>query len=179
MSPAAKTRLNSPAARKQGAGGPAITISDRQSDRKISQRTLKRITAATLAELKIEGAELGIILIGATGMAALNRQFLGHEGPTDVITFDYHSLPSTVRDPKVPQAAVGLRGEIFVCVSEAVRQSKIFQTDWRSEVARYVVHGILHLAGHDDLQPAARRKMKRVENRLMRKSLKGAMGWLP
>ncbi|HEV2453507.1 MAG TPA: rRNA maturation RNase YbeY, partial [Verrucomicrobiae bacterium] len=61
-----------------------------------------------------------------------------------------------------------IHGEIFVCVAEAERQAKLFGTNWRSELVRYVVHGVLHLMGHDDLQPVARKKMKRVEGRLVR-----------
>ncbi len=45
---------------------------------------------------------------------------------------------------------------------------KKFKTNWQSEIVRYIVHGILHLLGHDDLRVAARRKMKREENRLVR-----------
>jgi probable rRNA maturation factor len=50
-------------------------------------------------------------------------------------------------------------------VDEAVLQAKKFGTTWQSEIARYIVHGILHLLGHDDLHAAARRRMKREENR--------------
>jgi len=47
-------------------------------------------------------------------------------------------------------------------------QAKEFQSSWQAEVVRYVVHGVLHLLGYDDLKPALRRRMKREENRLMR-----------
>jgi probable rRNA maturation factor len=50
----------------------------------------------------------------------------------------------------------------------AVAQSREFGTDWRAELVRYVIHGLLHLLGHDDREPAARRRMKRVESRLLR-----------
>jgi probable rRNA maturation factor len=139
-----------------------IAISNRQPRgrmaKKIDLRLLERITSAALEELKIAKAELGIVLVGAKESASLNEKFLGHEGSTDVITFDYSE-----------GAAKGqLHGEIFICVAEAEKQAKEFKTDWRSEVVRYVVHGILHLIGHDDLQPAARKKMKLVEGRLVR-----------
>jgi probable rRNA maturation factor len=53
-------------------------------------------------------------------------------------------------------------------VDEAVFQAKQFGTSWQSELLRYVVHGVLHLRGHDDLKSELRRKMKRAENRLVR-----------
>lgn len=144
---------------------PEIAISNRQRARKIDLPWLKKVISATLAELGIQRAELGIVLVGEKEMASLNAKFLGHEGATDVITFDYQSPQSTGHSPQ--SETIELHGEIFVCVAEAGRQAKVFGTDWRSEVVRYVVHGILHLLGHDDLQPAARKRMKREEDRLV------------
>ena len=62
-----------------------------------------------------------------------------------------------------------LHGELFICVEVALAQAKQFKTSWQSEVVRYVVHGVLHLLGHDDLQAGRRRRMKREENRLVRR----------
>jgi probable rRNA maturation factor len=143
--------------------GIEIAVSNRQRARKLDLPWLEKIAAATLAKTKVKQAELGIVLVGEKEMAKLNETFLGHEGSTDVITFDY-SEPGR---PAVT-AAAAIQGEIFICVADAERQAKLFGTNWRSEVVRYVVHGILHLMGHDDLQPVARRKMKRVEGRLVR-----------
>ena len=140
-----------------------IVIANRQRTKKINQRLLKRITGELLAELEIEGVEIGINLVGAREMAALNWDFLGHEGSTDVITFDY----SEKRKAESGKRKC-LHGEIFVCVDEASLQAKKFKTKWQPEIVRYIVHGILHLLGHDDLKPDLRRKMKREENRLLR-----------
>ena len=81
-----------------------------------------------------------------------------------MITFDHLNPEPGIRNP-----ALKLHGELFVCVDEAVAQAKQFRTTWQSEVVRYIVHGVLHLLGHDDLKPALRRKMKRAENRLVRR----------
>jgi probable rRNA maturation factor len=62
-----------------------------------------------------------------------------------------------------------INGELFICVDEAIRQAKRFRTTWQSELMRYIVHGVLHLLGHDDHRAADRLKMKREENRLVRK----------
>jgi probable rRNA maturation factor len=58
---------------------------------------------------------------------------------------------------------------LFICPEVAVTQAKEFQTTWQAEVVRYVVHGVLHLLGYDDLKPHLRRVMKREENRLVRR----------
>jgi probable rRNA maturation factor len=151
-----------------------VAIASHQHTRKINLRLLKQIVNALLANLGIGEVELEINLVTALEMTRLNETFLKHKGSTDVITFDYHTEDKAVNP--LPAAKFGARrsarptlhGEIFVCMDEAVLQARKFGTSWQSEIARYVVHGVLHLLGHDDLRAAARCKMKREENRLLR-----------
>ncbi len=134
----------------------SVIIANRQRTKKINTRLLKQIANVLLVELKIESGELGINLVAAREMALVNEGFLKHEGSTDVITFDYSEHQKQ------------LHGEIFICVEIAIAQAKQFKTNWQSEIARYIIHGVLHLTGHDDLRADLRRKMKREENRLLR-----------
>jgi probable rRNA maturation factor len=136
-----------------------LILRNRQRVRRINARLLKQIARALLAKLNGPEAELGIHLVAAPEMARLNETFLQHMGSTDVITFDYS--PPAARHPSP------IHGEIFICLDEALRQARRFRTTWQSEVVRYLVHGLLHLRGHDDSTPAARRRMKRAENRLL------------
>ena len=138
-----------------------IAIASRQRTRPVNRPLLKKIAADALAQLDVESADLGINLVAAREMTRLNESFLQHAGSTDVITFDY-SEPLAANPRQ-------LHGEIFVCVDQALLQAKQFRTDWQSEVARYVVHGILHLLGYDDLTPRKRARMKREENALVRR----------
>ncbi|HEY5040446.1 MAG TPA: rRNA maturation RNase YbeY [Verrucomicrobiae bacterium] len=140
-----------------------IVIASRQRKKKINAPLLKQITGALLAELKITEAELGINLVGACEMTLINETFLQHTGSTDVITFDHSILGQ-----RTPDAGQQLHGELFICVDDAISQAKHFKTTWQSEVVRYLVHGVLHLLGHDDGKPPSRRKMKRAENRRLR-----------
>lgn len=158
-----------------------VVIANRQRVKKIDSRLLKEIVSAILAELKIKNAEIEINLLGAKEMAALNETFLNHQGSTDVITFDYAdkvaqasrlSGESLERKVRRRDACATLNGEIFISVDDAIAQAKQFKTSWQSEIVRYVVHGILHLFGYDDLKPQLRRKMKRAENLLVRKLAK-------
>ena len=64
--------------------------------------------------------------------------------------------------------ALLLHGEIFVCLDEAGSQARRFHVTWPSELVRYVVHGVLHLLGYDDLNNRARRRMKVAEDTLVR-----------
>jgi probable rRNA maturation factor len=144
-----------------------LTIRNRQRVRALEMRLLRQIIEAVLTEhLQLEQVELGVTLVGAPEMARVNWQFLQHEGSTDVITFD-HTEAQVSRQSK----AAGRReisGELYVCVEDAVAQARSYRTTWQSEVVRYIVHGILHLCGHDDHRAVARRIMKREENRLVR-----------
>jgi len=140
-----------------------LLIANRQRTKKISTQHLRLITTALLAELKVADADLGIALVGAKEMARVNWQFLQHEGSTDVITFDHADTAASPKD------APRIHGELFICVDDAIAQAKQFGSTWQSEVVRYVVHGVLHLLGYDDLQPELRRVMKREENRLVRR----------
>lgn len=133
-----------------------VVITNRQRDRKVDSRRVRAVAEAALAEAG-QGAELGIHFVSAKRSAEVNWQFLQHEGPTDIITFDHGGTPER------------LFGEMFICVPEAVRQAAEFGTTWEAELLRYVIHGILHLRGYDDLDPVKRRVMKREENRLVRK----------
>ena len=141
-----------------------VIIRNRQRSRRVDTRLLKQIVSALLAALDVSRVELGIHLVAAKEMARVNRQFLQHTGSTDVITFDHSQAESEIQGP-----ASRLHGELFVCVDDAVKQAGEFQTTWQSEVVRYVVHGVLHLLGYDDLKPEFRRAMKREENRLLRR----------
>lgn len=141
-----------------------ILICNRQRTKKINLRRLKEIAEALLAELQITKAELGINMVGAREMALVNETFLQHEGPTDVITFDHRNC-----EGRRAKGEVEIHGELFICVDVALAQAKEFKSSWRAEIIRYIVHGVLHLVGHDDLKPHLRRKMKREENRLVRR----------
>jgi len=138
---------------------PILRLRNRQRTRSLDLALLRRIIRALLIDLlAVKGFELDISLIAEDEMTRLNEKFLRHAGTTDVISFNYYSG----RRPKV------IQGDIVVCASEAVRQARQFGTSWQLELVRYIVHGVLHLQGYDDLRPIPRRKMKRKENRLVR-----------
>lgn len=135
-----------------------LAIRNRQRTRAVDTRMLRRITRHLLeTEWEREDYELCVHLIAVPEMTRLNERYLRHPGSTDILTFD-HSDGAERR----------LAGELFISIEDAVRQARQFRTTWPSELARYLVHGLLHLRGYDDVEPAARRVMKREENRLLK-----------
>jgi probable rRNA maturation factor len=133
-------------------------VHPRQRSRPVDRRLFQQIAAALVRDsLRREEFALHIHLVAAPEMTRLNEQFLRHQGSTDVLAFDY-AEPGQGRP----------RGEVFICIDEAVAQATRFRTTWPSELVRYLVHGVLHLIGYDDHRASDRRLMKREENRLLR-----------
>jgi probable rRNA maturation factor len=145
-------------------------------------RLLRRIVRALLHEAcPAASFDLAICLVSAREASRLNQTFLRHKGSTDVITFDYTEKAeqasrlsgsgATVARAKDGRVACPtlLHGEVFVCLDESVVQARRFHTSWQSELVRYAAHGVLHLLGYDDQQARARRRMKEVEDTLVRR----------
>ena len=136
---------------------PELSIRNSQRRREIDLRLLRRIVLDCLKELLKVEFEVGIKIVSSSEMARVNEQYLGHAGPTDVITFNH--LESEEQDR--------IHGDIYVCIDEAVIQARRFGTSWQEELVRYVIHGMLHLLGYDDRTERLRQRMKRVEDKLM------------
>ena len=80
----------------------------------------------------------------------VNRQFLGHDYYTDVITFDY-STPST------------LSGDIFISLDTVRSNAEIVGTSFENELLRILIHGVLHLTGQGDKTPETKAQMTAKE----------------
>lgn len=136
-----------------------LTLRNRQRSRAIDLRLLRQVLRELLSSLlELEDFDLAIHLVNAREMTRINENYLQHAGSTDVITFDYSGAGTSQQ----------LLGELFICVDEALIQSRRFHTTWQAELVRYIIHGLLHLHGHDDLKPVARRRMKKEEGRLLK-----------
>jgi len=92
-------------------------------------------------------ATLDVALVDDAAIAEVHGRFLGDPTPTDVITFDH--------------------GEILVGVETAARQAADHREPPGRELLRYMVHGLLHLAGHDDHEEPARKRMMCEQERIV------------
>jgi probable rRNA maturation factor len=97
--------------------------------------------------------ELLVSLISDRRMASLHRKFMHQRGPTDVLTFQH--------------------GEIFISVETARRHARVFGSSLAGELCLYIAHGLLHLHGFDDRTQAGARKMKSVQEKILRSCSRG------
>ncbi len=121
----------------------------------------KRRTAAWLREVaRAEGYELGdvsYIFCSAARLLEMNRQYLGHDYYTDVITFDYSDRRGARR----------IAGDIFIDVETVADNARLYGATRLDEMRRVVVHGVLHLCGQGDKTPRTNRQMHRKEERYL------------
>lgn len=118
-------------------------------------RLLRRAVKAALSG-RVGRASVTVLLVGAARMRSLNRDALGHDYVTDVLSFDYGDSPE------------GRICEIVVCPEYAGRQARAYGVPAGQELARYVVHGCLHCAGFDDSSAATRARMWAAQEAVLR-----------
>jgi probable rRNA maturation factor len=126
----------------------------------------ERVEAAVRHVLLAEGiaeAEISVALLDDGAIAAMNDQYLEHEGPTDVITFAMHEGG----EPPL--------GDVYVGVEQAVRQAAEFGATPEEEVLRVAMHGVLHVLGyeHPEGPERAQSEMFVRQEELLRSFLSG------
>lgn len=143
-----------------------VAITHRQSS-SIADGVLRHAVEVTLAEEQVSAAEISLVLTDDAEIHRINRDFLGHDYPTDVISFrldDDQPLPhNSTASPTV------LDGELIISLETAARAATDVGWSLESEVILYVVHGLLHLCGYDDLTDQARPLMRRRERDILTK----------
>ena len=102
----------------------------------VSADRLVELSRRVLGALKVPRALISVTFVTARSSATLNRRHLGHRGPTDVITFALGADPAGT-----------VIADIYICPDVARRQAKEFGVGVREEIARLVVHGMLHACG--------------------------------
>ena len=94
-------------------------------------------------------------------MAEINSAYLGHTGTTDVISFCY--LEGS--EPLLPdETAIELIIGVDVALREGIERK---DSSYAAELVLYIVHGLLHAVGEDDLEPLAAQRMRQQETRVM------------
>jgi probable rRNA maturation factor len=133
-----------------------VEISDTQGHLRVNRADLVHLAQRVLVREGRRRASISIALVDQATIHLINRTHLGHDWPTDVISFPF----STPRDPV-------LSGELVVSVEMAVATASAIGAEPRDELALYVVHGLLHLCGHDDSTELGAGVMRQRENEML------------
>lgn len=137
---------------------PQLTLTNRQRALRIDLPRIRALVARALPLCLAESGplpqrlaelpEVSASVVSPAVMSRVHADFLGVEGPTDVITFPY--------------------GEILVCAAVAAENAGRYGNSLDDELALYVIHGLLHLNGYDDLTKTAARQMHARQAKILK-----------
>ena len=143
--------------------GLAIDISSSVRRLSVSRALVRKAASATLRVERVSDAMLSITFVGKAAISRLNRRYLGHHGPTDVISF---ALARTGKRGAVV-------GDVYICAEVARDNARRQGIGAGEELLRLVVHGTLHVLGYDHPSGATRttsgmwRKQERILARVL------------
>jgi len=127
-----------------------VELRNAQRRFKLDVRRIKRAVQALLKGVGRSEAQVSVLFVDDQKMRQLHRQWMGEDAPTDVLSF-----PMEER----------VLGDVVISVETAARRAPKNVT---RETVRYLIHGLLHLIGHDHVGRTDRRRMSRESRRLMK-----------
>jgi len=147
------------------------------------RRKLRQWLERIAKDYGVEGLELSYAFGPSGWMADLNMKHLGHEGDTDILTFDYGEGISEERNTREllapqfgpsdpdrrlsPFGRVTIMGECCICPERVTKQSADWGSTPQEEMHRVMVHGLLHLVGYDDKNSENQKQMREAEDRAL------------
>lgn len=146
-----------------------VSITDQQERYPPNFPRLRDVARAVLEGEAVKKAKVNIVLLTDPAIHEINRRFLQHDEPTDVITFPLSN----------PGAAL-LEAEILISTDTAQTSATEQGHTVEDEILLYLVHGLLHLCGYDDHAPRDRKQMRARERHYLEKmgvKLLGGAEW--
>lgn len=164
-----------------GEPSPAVTGYDRTTAGDVDVDRWAEVAKMALVGESVIAGQLDLIFVDVDEMAELNVAHMGHEGPTDVLSFpldgdDDDQFPGGDDGPGldgvpnldgVPDGASGLGGgvpihlgDVVVCPEVAERQAPEHCGTLEAELSLLIIHGVLHILGHDHAEPAETKIMQ-------------------
>jgi probable rRNA maturation factor len=134
-----------------------ISIATPQEIVAIDRARMRETVRAVLAGENVADYEISLAFVDNPTIHRLNQRYLQHDEPTDVLSF-----------PLSEPNAAKLAGELVMGVEVAVEQAAARGHDVQTELALYVIHGLLHLCGYDDHEDSERAAMRERERYYLR-----------
>lgn len=135
----------------------SVAVMDEQSHVRLPRGRIVEAVRVALESGRVTRARMSVAVVDDAQIHQLNRRFLHHDEPTDVLSFP---LGRTSR---------GLEGEIIVSAERAAAVANQYGWSPENELLLYIIHGTLHLAGFDDTSARQRQIMRRQEAACLRR----------
>lgn len=134
----------------------------------VDSRRVKRTVQSLLKAVGEEGSSISVSLVSDAQIQDLNKLHRGKDKPTDVLSFPLiestlTDAPAQSADPAIEERMIG---DIVISVDTARRQAADYDAQLQDEIDRLLIHGVLHIVGHDHEEPDERARMEREERRL-------------
>lgn len=121
---------------------------------KIKKRDTSAWIKTVAASYGRKVGEIGYLFVDDEKILEVNREYLGHDYYTDVITFDYDEDDT-------------VSGDIVISLDTVRSNAELFGKTYEDELYRVIIHGILHLCGINDKGPGEREIMEAAENKAL------------
>ena len=145
-----------------------ILIDYRYREDAVSSLPIEELALFTLAaEGNPENSEVSICFVDDAEIAALNEEYRGKVGPTDVLSFECDNLDDEFAAPDGFDEDIYQLGDIVIAVDVAERQTKEFGTTFEEEISLLLVHGLLHLCGYDHIEEDEAEEMEAREAQIL------------
>jgi probable rRNA maturation factor len=127
-----------------------VSIASPQHHIRVERGHYRKAVRTVLEAEGIKSAEISLAFVDNATIRRLNRQFLDHDEPTDVLSFPFHKAGT-------------LEGELVIGAEVALAEAQSRGHDVQAELTLYIVHGLLHLCGYDDHTERDAKEMRRRE----------------
>jgi probable rRNA maturation factor len=134
-----------------------ISVATPQEIVPIDHARMREVARAVLDGEGVADAEISLAFVDNPTIHRLNRRYLQHDEPTDVLSF-----------PMSEPNAKKLAGELVIGAEVALAQARERGHDVQAELALYVIHGLLHLCGHDDHDATGAARMRERERHYLK-----------
>ncbi|MBR9977619.1 MAG: rRNA maturation RNase YbeY [Bacteroidetes bacterium] len=135
-----------------------ITVSFQAPSGNIGHAVFEQAIRCVLRAEKRRASSISCVVVSDEEIHALNKRFLNHDYPTDIITFPLEDEP--------------LEAELVISIDSARRQAQDYGVHMREECMRLAIHGMLHLCGYDDGGDTGTERMKAREDELLSQCIK-------
>jgi probable rRNA maturation factor len=139
-----------------------VSVLFRNSQKRVTviPNSVTALAEFVLQEEKAPEKEVSILLTDDAEISKLNARHLGRKGPTDVLAFPMDGGEQVNPRPEI-------LGDVVVSAERAAAYAREHRLDIESELSLYLIHGLLHLLGYDDVSAGDAGKMRRREKELL------------